>query len=148
MRVQRARFDHAVSRHIGALQAGRSEIVLGPGLDAISEVFLAAHRANFGATSPLCPRNAGDRPLRLVVLANKDLPQCTFYRIDLKAEQLRAAGDVSLQVFERSESEAFRSAAATADVALFYRLASDVEVLDASPPAVPWVYLPYTRWTT
>jgi glycosyltransferase involved in cell wall biosynthesis/tetratricopeptide (TPR) repeat protein len=138
MDIQRVRFENAMSRHIGALRTGRSAIGANPenvgsnatgrALDAVLDLFLAAHRASFGeAGAPLRP--AADGKLRVVVLANRDLPQCTFYRVDLKAEQLGGAVGVALQVFDRSEDEAFRSAAATAHVALFYRLASDVPVL-------------------
>ena len=138
LQIQQARFENAVSRHIGALRSGRAETGAdangtGPAgisaaLTAVLDLFMAAHRASFGEARPP-PRRTADGPLRVVVLANRDLPQCTFYRVDLKAQQLGAAGNVALQVFDRSEDEAFRSAAATAHMALFYRLASDVPVL-------------------
>ncbi len=127
LRIQHARYEHAVSRHIGALRAGRAATELGAELDGILDLFMQAHRVNFGETGVRMPPGGG--PLRVVVLANKDLAQCTFYRVDAKLEQLGGAEGVELQVFERSDDAAFRSAAATADIAVFYRLASNVEVL-------------------
>lgn len=128
LEVQHARFDQAVARHIGMLRAGQAESDIASTLDAILDTFLAAHRVSFGDPTPL-RRLSDNRPLQVVVLANEDLPQCTFYRVDLKLEQFRAAGTAQIKIFERAQAEDFRSAAATADVALFYRLASDVETL-------------------
>jgi glycosyltransferase involved in cell wall biosynthesis len=128
LQIQHARYSQAISRHLGALRAGTAETELGAALDAILDLFLAGYRASFGATAR-SPRKRQEGPLRVAILANKDLPQCTFYRVDLKAHQLDAATGVDLQVFERADDEAFRSAAATADVAVFYRLASGVELL-------------------
>ncbi len=126
--LQTARVDQAISRHISALRAGRAGTGVAAALDAVFHLFLAAAHASVGEVR-LPPQKAPGDPLRVVVLANRDLAQCTFYRVDLKAQQLGAANGVELQVFERSEGEAFRSAAATADVAVFYRLASNVDTL-------------------
>ena len=128
LQVQYARFERALSQHLGALRAGRTTSALHAELDAILETFARASRANYGQDDAKPGRAVGAR-LRVVVLANKDLAQCTFYRVDQKLEQLEHVSNIDLQVFERSDVSAFRSAIATADLALFYRLASSVEIL-------------------
>ncbi len=133
LEIQQARFNQAVARHWGALRAGRDQTGLAAALDAILELFLNAHRASFGTdgapSRPATPRPATDGTLRVAVLANRDLPQCAFYRVDLKVLQIEAAGGAELQVFVPGEEDEFRCAAATADIALFYRVAASVEVL-------------------
>lgn len=126
--IQHARYDRAVARHLAALRAGRNSSEITTALDGVFALFLAAHTASFGAGA-LPPRPMDGRLLRVVMLANQDLAQCTYYRVDAKREQLGVEQGIDLQIFERSEVVAFRSAAATADLALFYRLASSVEVL-------------------
>jgi glycosyltransferase involved in cell wall biosynthesis len=133
LEIQHARFNQAVARHFGALRADRSQTGLAAALDAILALFLRAHRASFGTDAapprPAGPRPANDGTLRVAVLANRDLPQCAFYRVDLKLLQIEAAGGAELQVFVLGEEDEFRCAAATADLALFYRVAASVEVL-------------------
>ena len=126
--IQHARYGRAVTRHLAALRKGRPSIEIAPALDSILDLFLAADAANFG-TRTVPPRPVEGRPLRVVMLANQDLAQCTYYRVDAKRQQLGAEQGIDLQIFERSQTEAFRSAVATADVALLYRVASNVDVL-------------------
>jgi glycosyltransferase involved in cell wall biosynthesis len=128
LEIQQGRFNQAAARHLGALRVGRADTGLAAALDAILALFLDAHRASFGEDGPP-PRSPADGTLRVAVLANRDLPQCAFYRVDLKALQIEAAGGAELQVFVPGKEEDFRCAAATADIALFYRVAASVEVL-------------------
>ncbi len=143
LQIQRARYDYAVERHVNALKSGRLNTNIEVDLEVILEQFLKARRASFGA-APLRQMRVCDRPLRVIMLANRDLPQCTFYRIDLKIPQLAAAPDIHLRVFDRSQHDDFRSAATTADIAIFYRLASSVDVLhciaECRAMGVPTVY--------
>lgn len=128
LEIQHARYDQAVARHLSALRKGSKSTGIDPALDGILALFLDAYAANFG-TGAIPPQPIEGRPLRVVMLANRDLPQCTYYRVDAKREQLSLKQGIELMMFERSEAEAFRSAAATADLSIFYRLASDVDVL-------------------
>lgn len=122
------KYDLAISKHIATLKNGHSVNDINFALDDIMDLLISSYRASFMKLAQ--PRlNIEGRPLRIVVLANKDLQQCTYYRVDLKKEQLEEVGGVHLKIFERSASAEFRSAAATADVAIFYRVASDLEVL-------------------
>lgn len=58
----------------------------------------------------------------VVILADVSLPQCRFYRVTQKVEQLRAAG-VDVEVFDHaSEIRAFVAALSRADAAIFYRV--------------------------
>ena len=63
------------------------------------------------------------RPIRTVlILADVSLPQCRFYRVLQKVEQLRAAG-LAVEVFDHaSEIGGFIEALARGDAAIFYRL--------------------------
>lgn len=95
-------------------------------LDKILAAHVAVHHAQFGEQAPRFRRQSG--PLRVAFLANQDLPQCTFYRVAQKAEQLLGRALV-LTTVDRDDTSGFLSVVATADVALFYRVASDAEVL-------------------
>jgi glycosyltransferase involved in cell wall biosynthesis len=143
LEIQRARYDRAVTRHLSALRNGSESTEIVPALDSILALFLAAYTANFG-TIALPQRPTEGRLLRVVMLANQDLAQCTYYRVDAKRQQLGLEQGIDLKIFERSEAEAFRSAAATADLAIFYRLASDVDVLQCiaacRAAGIPTVY--------
>ncbi len=63
------------------------------------------------------------RPVRTVlILADVSLPQCRFYRVLQKAEQLRAAG-LAVELFDHaSEIGGFIEALPRGDAAIFYRL--------------------------
>lgn len=60
---------------------------------------------------------------RVVVLANTDLPQCTHYRVEQKAELFETAGR-SYEIYSAAEVDAFLAALPGASAAIFYRLAA------------------------
>ena len=126
IRVQHRRYDLAVQKHVGLLRNNVSETGIESNLNQIYASFLKAFQAQYGKFSVKLARPEG--PLRIVMLANLDLPQCTFYRVSQKQEQL-SKDTVHLEVFEREQTINFLSAAATADVAIFYRVAAGVEVM-------------------
>lgn len=126
LKLQGDRFQFAVSRHAALVRAGAMDTGLELELDKILAAHVAVHRAQFGEQAPRFRRQSG--PLRVAFLANQDLPQCTFYRVSQKAEQLLAR-TVVLTTVDRDDTSGFLSVVATADVALFYRVASDPEVL-------------------
>ncbi len=126
--INKKKFDSAISKHISELKNESGITHIESELDIIMNIFISIYRIDFTEITKTC-LNIEDRPIRIVILANKDLTQCTHYRVDLKKEQLEAAGGVHLEIFEQSASAEFRSASATADIAIFYRVASDLEVL-------------------
>jgi len=128
LRIQQARYSRVMVMHQNALPDGQASKLVDNELDAIFELFLAARRSEYGHIVQRGPLQE-DRPLRIVMLANNDLAQCSHYRVDLKHQQLRHAEGIELAVFDRSDIDDFCSAASTADLAIFYRLASSVEVL-------------------
>lgn len=71
---------------------------------------------------------AAGEPLRVVVLANQDLPQCTFYRVSQKAEQL-VGQSVLLTILDQTQVAEFRDAIATADLAIFYRTVASAPIV-------------------
>jgi len=127
--IQKARHDYAIKRHISAIRSGTKYTGVHLDLDSIFELFLSAYRAD--KANPRLAKKIPIWPMKIVMLANQDLPQCTHYRIDQKREQLGLVQGLDIQIFDKSDSENFRSAASTADLALFYRLSSNVEVLQS-----------------
>ena len=124
--LQRRRFAIAVSRHISLVGQATTATGLETALDEILQAYLAAHKAQYGEQGS-CPVRTG-APLRIAFLANQDLPQCTFYRITQKVEQLIGTA-VKLMIVDRDDPAAFLSAAATANLALFYRVASNPDTM-------------------
>ncbi len=80
----------------------------------------AAALCDFGAGS-----TAPARPIRTVaVFANMDLPQCTLYRVEQKAEQLAAAG-FAVRVYDwLADGTRFERDLADCDAAIFFRVAA------------------------
>ena len=125
--LQERRCQLAIARHIHCLRSGERDTGLEARLDEVFENFLASLRSEFGEPRKR-PTRSGTAPIRVAFLANRDLPQCTFYRVSQKAEQLRDH-NVELTIVDRDAPDDFLSALATADLALFYRVASDPNVL-------------------
>ncbi len=127
-------FQSASRKHGAALEEeieGPPESTLEDDLQQVFDSMLRVHRAQYGAgrQGMNLRQTSADARLKVVVLANQDLPQCTYYRVAQKLEQLRAT-DVDYVVFShRDRFDAFRSAAATADIAVFYRVAASVDSL-------------------
>lgn len=73
------------------------------------------------------------RPLsirRVAILSNNDLPQCTLYRVEQKAEQLRAAG-YDVQCFAAGRDEAHLQAQLDRfDAIIFMRLPAFPPIID------------------
>lgn len=67
-------------------------------------------------------------PLRVVVLANQDLPQCAFYRVSQKAEQLLGQS-VAFTILDHVQVAEFRDAIATVDLAIFYRTIASAPII-------------------
>ncbi len=95
----------------------------------IYQGLLGKYEIQFGKHAPLRRIIPHDRPLRVAILANLDLPQCTYYRVTQKCEQLKLAG-AHVEMFVREDILGFKRALATADIAIFYRLAANIDVLD------------------
>ena len=97
-------------------------------LDTIYGHFVSRYQFDSQQEMPR-PSIPGRRPLQVIMLANMDLPQCTFYRVNQKLEQL-SDGDLQLQIFSRDQYVDFKAAAGTADAAILYRIAANPDVLD------------------
>ena len=125
----RKAYDLAVHTHTLFLRAGS------PDADdqliaRLRQIYAVVLDAFLAARPPPIGRGAHtgrERP-RVVMLANKDLPQCTFYRVDQKAEQFAAAG-IAFEAVEQSRTGEFMTAASTADAVIFYRVAMTVEAM-------------------
>jgi glycosyltransferase involved in cell wall biosynthesis len=120
-------YELAVHAHIASLRVGSPEAddVL---IARLRQIYAVVLDAFLTGTAPAKQSGAGigREPFWVVMLANKDLPQCTFYRVDQKAEQFAACG-VAFQAVEQSRGEEFITAASTADAIIFYRIAATVE---------------------
>lgn len=77
---------------------------------------------------PRCLEIAAGEPLQVVLLANRDLPQCTFYRVSQKAEQILGQA-VHLTILDQAQVGEFKDAIATADLAIFYRTIASAPII-------------------
>jgi hypothetical protein len=127
--VQNAIFNLAVKRHVEILKAG-GESRLAEDIEEIYRSFRACYAIQYGG-EPAARRPGGSAKLVVAVLANCDLAQCTYYRVTQKLEHLSAAG-VDIRVFPLGQEQKFLSAAATADVAIFYRTAASAVTLQCA----------------
>ncbi|GLS67992.1 glycosyltransferase [Methylobacterium tardum] len=66
----------------------------------------------------------------VIILANRDLPQCDHYRVTQKRQQLEHAG-WQVEIYEKQQTEAFRAALTRAGQAIFYRLTATPPVIHA-----------------
>lgn len=123
--------DIAIHQHIESLRDPHNfpQSGLQKKIRQLFAVFKQKYELQF-SPPPDEPRSARERPLRVSILANKDLPQCTYYRVEQKKEQLELAG-LQVEIYGREDVASFRSAASCADVAILYRLAASCEVLDS-----------------
>ncbi|MCQ0988467.1 glycosyltransferase [Jiella marina] len=65
----------------------------------------------------------------VALVSNLDLPQCRFYRVDQKVEQLKAAG-FAVEVFDfRNGVDAFLEKVHCFDVAIFFRVPAYYEII-------------------
>ena len=72
------------------------------------------------------------RPVqRIAILANLDLAQCRFYRVDQKTEQLRIAGYDTTVYDVRDGIPAFLAALHLHEAAIFYRVPAQYDVIVA-----------------
>lgn len=72
------------------------------------------------------------RPIRsIAIVADLSLPQCGFYRVDQKKEQLESA-EFSVQVFDQTtDLGSFASALPFVDAVIFYRVAATPAIVGA-----------------
>lgn len=82
------------------------------------------------AIDPLPARLPAPREGVVVILANRDLPQCDHYRVVQKRMQLERAG-WTVEIYAQSEGEPCRLALDRACAAIFYRVAASPAVLHA-----------------
>lgn len=84
------------------------------------------------AAPPQGPIVTLNRPVRRVALiANQDLYQCKLYRVDQKAQQLRAANYDVLIFDQKKDIAAFKAQISTCDAAIFYRVPAFPEIMTA-----------------
>jgi glycosyltransferase involved in cell wall biosynthesis/tetratricopeptide (TPR) repeat protein len=77
------------------------------------------------------PALARDGVRTLAIVADLGLPQCKFYRVEQKAEQVSAAG-LQCRVFDyRSELEKFTQQIPSVDAVIFYRVPARPDVMRA-----------------
>ncbi len=124
--VQNSIFNLAVTRHVETLRAGGASR-LAEDIDEIYRSFQACYAIQYGG-EPAARGPGGAGKLVVAVLANCDLAQCTYYRVSQKLEHLSAVG-VDIRVFPLGQEQKFLSAAATADIAIFYRTAASAVTL-------------------
>ncbi|WP_082515372.1 glycosyltransferase [Methylobacterium sp. Leaf112] len=67
---------------------------------------------------------------RIVVVANRDLPQCDHYRVVQKCRQLEHGG-WTVELFKQDEADRCRSSLDSASAVIFYRVAAFPAVLHA-----------------
>ena len=78
-----------------------------------------------GSAAPHCPIR------RVAIVGHQPLPQCRFYRIDQKAEQLEAAG-YDVEVFDLADDDtAFLQNARLFQAAIFFRVPALPPVIEA-----------------
>jgi len=99
-------------------------------IQEIYQSFLACYAIQYGG-EPAMRRPGAAAKLVVAVLANCDLAQCTYYRVTQKLEHLSAAG-VDIRIFPLGQEQKFLSAAATADIAIFYRTAASAVTLQCA----------------
>jgi glycosyltransferase involved in cell wall biosynthesis len=129
MDLQNSIFNLAVTRHVEILRAG-GESTFAADVQEIYRSFQECYAIQYGGEAALRRPGAAAK-LVVAVLANCDLAQCTYYRVSQKLEHLTTAG-VEIRVFPLGEEQKFLSAAATADVAIFYRIAASAVTLQCA----------------
>lgn len=102
-------------------------------LDRVAEGQARLHAVCAAIARMHMPGSTGPRrPIRRVaIVGHQPLPQCRFYRIDQKAEQLEAAG-YDVQVFDLANSDtAFPRDARLFEAAIFFRVPALPDVIEA-----------------
>jgi glycosyltransferase involved in cell wall biosynthesis len=128
--LQNSVFNLAVTRHVNMLREGEPEASsLGRDVAGIYSAFRNFYEIQYPGGAKKTRRH-GVTPDTIVIamLANCDLPQCTYYRVTEKAAHLSAIG-VQIRVFTLDQISGFLTAASTADCAIFYRLAASAATL-------------------
>jgi len=125
-------FDLAVVRHIDFKGENPEALTSLPAdVKQLYDAYIRYYEIQFPQEGPLehVKKQVTPNTLVIVVFANCDLPQCTYYRVTQKLEQMLAIG-VSIKVFTVDQRSSFLTAAATADIAIFYRCAVSVAALE------------------
>ncbi|MBS0559181.1 MAG: glycosyltransferase [Proteobacteria bacterium] len=82
-------------------------------------------------SAPLTPHLARARIRTVGIVADMFLPQCVFYRVDQKREQLQAAG-FAVRLFDQAQDlDTFAAALVDLDAVIFYRVPAVVPVVKA-----------------
>ncbi len=136
MEMQNSIFNLAVTRHVSALRAEPpAHSALSEDIAQIYQAFRSYYEIQFSGGGEARRSADGPRPapetMIIAVLANYDLLQCTYYRITQKLEQMLAIG-VEIQFFSLQQIPAFLTAASTADIVIFYRLAASAVTLQCA----------------
>ncbi|WP_413992035.1 glycosyltransferase [Labrys okinawensis] len=124
-RAVEARYDFMCSSAMGAYAAGQRA-------QADSSVFQILQKLCdlIQDLEPLPPLRAARPDGPIMILANQELPQCTFYRVEQKLRLLAHAG-LEARAFRPTEIEAFITALLPARAAVFYRVPATPAVLRA-----------------
>ena len=138
----------ATCRHSGAWRAAGHRVVteiFAVASRRAADLYAEGHRAEadacltecldrlaqvIQAIDPLPAKLPAPRQGIVVIMANRDLPQCDHYRVVQKRMQLERAG-WTVEIYRQCEGEACRLALDRASAAIFYRVYAFPEVLHA-----------------
>ena len=127
--AQTARYRALAERLFTTLWEGIGAHAQNRGIAAAQEFLCRALRLNTPDMAPIPDRPA---PVtHVALLANTDLYQCRLYRVDQKAEQLRAAG-CEVTVFDQRDGlETFHAGLERFSAAIFYRVPAFPDIMKA-----------------
>jgi glycosyltransferase involved in cell wall biosynthesis len=118
-------FEHASAEAHALLGAGEANAA-----DARMTAIIARIDEAFDNLIP-APAKLGSMPGgHVAMLANQRLPQCTFYRVEQKAERFEAAG-LELRIHDDRDVAKFIDELVGAQAAIFYRVQATPNVLRA-----------------
>ena len=115
-------YQTAITEDFDAGIRASADSLITDALDQIRTVYLE---------SEALPAPVGGRPNGYVaILANHDLRQCTYYRVEQKIMQFEQS-DIPVKVFSRSDIEGFIDSLIGARAAIFYRVPAIPSILYA-----------------
>ncbi|NEU12667.1 glycosyltransferase [Methylobacterium sp. BTF04] len=125
---------HSLAAHVFEQAVAHARTLYIEGLRSEADDHVTAMLARIGEAiqifdplpSALPPPKTGT----VVIVANRDLPQCDHYRVEQKRRQLEYGG-WDVEIFTQSQSDLYRSAIDHASVVIFYRVAASPAVLHA-----------------
>lgn len=129
--------NDVINDHIAACRQGHFDgLALEKEVRNIFDKILTSEQTRYAQVPEIKP-NLSSRPasfpldlfgLRIIMLANEDLPQCTHYRVRQKDYQ-SGMGRFEFRSFQREDIISFIDGCADADVAIFYRIAVNIGTL-------------------